>query len=71
MTKVDAAIEDLKALPPSNLERAADYIHRLKLINDQERHAIIDRTAGSLTREEADELERIIAEGCEQLDEQD
>jgi hypothetical protein len=35
------------------------------------RHAIIDRTAGSLTREEADELERIIAEGCEQLDEHD
>jgi hypothetical protein len=35
----------------------------------RERHAIIDRTAGSLTREEADEWERIIAEGCEQLDE--
>jgi hypothetical protein len=71
MTKLDAAIEDLKALPPSNLERAADYIHRLKLITDQERHAIIDRTSGSLTHEEADELERIITEGCEQLDEQD
>jgi hypothetical protein len=69
MTKLDAVIEDLKALPPSNLERAADYIHRLKLITDQEHHAIIDRTAGSLTRDEADELERIIADGCEQLDE--
>ena len=69
MTKLDSVIEDLKALPPSNLERAADYIHRLKRITDQERYAIIDRTAGSLTREEADELERIIAEGCEQLDE--
>jgi 2,3-bisphosphoglycerate-independent phosphoglycerate mutase len=61
----------LKTLPPSNLERAADYIHRLKLITDQERHAIIDRTAGSLSREEADEWERIIAEGCEQVDEHD
>jgi hypothetical protein len=71
MTKLDAAIEDLKALPPSNLERTADYIDRLKRITDQERQAIIDRTAGSLTREEADELERIIAEGCEQLDEHD
>jgi len=71
MTKIDAVIEDLKALPPSNLERAADYIYRLKLITDQERHSIIDRTAGSLTRNEADELERIIAEGCEQLDKHD
>jgi hypothetical protein len=69
MTKLDAAIEDLRTLPPSNLERAADYIHRLKLITDQERHAIIDRTAGSLTPKEADELERIITEGCERLDE--
>ena len=68
MAKLDAIIEDLKTLPPSNLERAADYIHRLKLITEQERHAIIDRTAGSLTREEADQLERIIADGCERLD---
>ncbi len=71
MVKLDAVIQDLKALPPSNLERAADYIRRLKLITDQERNAIIDRTAGSLTGEEADELERIIAEGCEQLHERD
>jgi hypothetical protein len=70
MIKLDAVVEDLKALPPSNLERAADCIHRPKLISDQERHAIIDRAAGSLTREEAD-LERIIADGCEQLDEHD
>jgi hypothetical protein len=58
MAKLDAVIEDLKALPPSNLERAADYIHRLRLITDKERYAIIDRTAGSLTHDEADELVR-------------
>jgi hypothetical protein len=69
MAKPDAVIEDWKALPPAHLDRAADYIQRLKRITDQERNAIIDRTAGSLTREEADEWERIIAEGCEQLDE--
>jgi len=53
------------------LERAAGYIRRLKLITGQKRHAVFDRTAGSLTREEAGELERIIAEGCEQLNEHD
>ena len=68
MTKLDAVIEDLRALPSSNLERAADYIHRLKLITDQERHAIIDGTAGSLTREGsrrtgADYRRRLLAAG--------
>jgi hypothetical protein len=67
-TELESVINDLKALPPSNPERAADYIHRLKLVTDQERHAITGRTAGSLTCEESDELERIIAEGCEQPD---
>ena len=48
--------------PPAHLDRAADCIQRLKRITDQERNAIIDRTVGSLTREEADEWERIIAQ---------
>ena len=49
---------------------AADYIHRLRTISDAERAAIIDRTAGSLTAEEGDELARIIEDGCEQIDEE-
>lgn len=61
----------MKALAPSKLQRATDYIHRLNRISDRERDAIVNRTSGSLTREEADELERIIAEGCERLDERD
>jgi hypothetical protein len=71
VVKLDAIIEDLKTLPPSNLERAADYIHRLARIGEQERRSILERTAGSLTRQEADELERIIAEGCERIDDRD
>jgi hypothetical protein len=69
MSKLEAAVEELKALPPERLDRAADYIHRLMTISETERTAIIDRTAGSLTAAEADELERIIDKGCEQLDE--
>ena len=38
------------------LDRAADYIHKLKTISHAERVAIIDRTSGSLTKEEGDEL---------------
>jgi hypothetical protein len=69
MSNLEAIVEDLKKLPPHRLESAADYIHRLKTISDAERSAIIDRTAGSLTAAEGDELARIIKEGCEQIDE--
>lgn len=71
MSKLEAIVEELKTLPPNRLESAADYIHKLKMISDAERIAIIDRTSGSLTPEEGDELARIIEEGCEQIDERD
>jgi len=69
--KLESIVEDLKALPPNRLASAADFIHKLRTTSDAERSAIIDRTAGSLTPEEGDELARIIEEGCEQVDERD
>jgi hypothetical protein len=71
VSKLEAIVEELKTLPPNRLESAADYIHKLKTISDAERIAIIDRTSGSLTPEEGEELARIIEEGCEQIDEPD
>ncbi len=71
MIKLESIVEDLKALPPNRLASAADFIHKLRTTSDAERSAIIDRTAGSLTPEEGDELARIIEEGCEQVDERD
>ena len=71
MSNLESILEDLKTLPPNRLESAADYIHKLRTISDAERIAIINRTAGSLTTEEGDELARIIEEGCEQIDERD
>jgi hypothetical protein len=67
-SRLESIVEDLKSLPPNRLASAADYIHKLRTISDAERSAIIDRTAGSLTAEEGEELDRIIEEGCEQLD---
>jgi len=69
VSKLDTIVEELKTLPPDRLDSAADYIHRLKTISGAERIAIIERTAGSLTPEEGDELARIIEEGCERIDE--
>jgi len=71
VSKLEAIVEELKALPPDRLDSAADYIHRLKTISRTERMAIVERTAGSLTPEEGDELARIIEEGCERIDERD
>jgi hypothetical protein len=69
VSSLESIVEDLKSLPPTRLEVAADFVHRLKRISEQERQAILTRTAGALSLEEADELERVIEEGCEQIDE--
>lgn len=47
----------------------ADFVHRLKRICEEERQSIIARTAGAISPEEADDLERAIDEGCEKADE--
>ncbi|MBI1791579.1 MAG: hypothetical protein HYR60_28960 [Acidobacteria bacterium] len=69
MSPLESIVEDLKALPPARLEVAADFVHRLKRISEEERQAILIRTAGALSAEEAGELERVIEEGCEKVDE--
>jgi len=69
VSRLEAIVEDLKSLPPAKLEAAADFVQRLRRINEEEREAILTRTAGALSPEEADELNRVIEEGCEKIDE--
>jgi hypothetical protein len=38
-------------------------------IGEEERPSILNRTAGAVSREEADDLGRAIDEGCEKVDE--
>ena len=66
---VENIVEGLKSLPPARLEVAAELVHRLKRISEEERQAALARTAGCLSPEEAGELERVIEEGCEQINE--
>ncbi len=54
VSRLEAIIEDLKSLPPAQLETAADIVHRLKRISEDERKAILARTAGALSPVEAD-----------------
>ena len=53
----------------NHFENAPGSIQKRKSISDEERAAILERTAGSLTEAEGEELNRIIEEGCEQIDE--
>ena len=69
VSRLESIVEDLKSLPPEKLEAAADFIRRLKPISDAEREAALARTFGCLSPEEADEMERVIEEGCEQINE--
>lgn len=71
MSHLETIVEDLRSLPPGKLELAADYIQRLRRISQEEKQAVLKRTSGSLSREEADELDKAIEEGCERVDERD
>ena len=69
MSPLDNIFEDLKALPPDRLEMAASFIRRLRPISQVEREAALARTFGCLSTEEADEMERVVEEGCDQINE--
>ena len=69
VSSLETIVEELKTLPPARLAVAADFVHRLSRVSEEEREAIFARTAGALPPEEADELERVIEEGCEKVDE--
>jgi len=71
VSHLETIVEDLRSLPPGKLELAADYIQRLRRISQEEKQTVLERTSGSLSREEADELDKVIEEGCERVDERD
>jgi flagellar motor switch protein FliG len=68
VSRLQAIVEDLKLLPPEKLEAAAEFIRRLKPISQDEREAILARTFGSLSQEDADAMQKAIEEGCERVD---
>jgi hypothetical protein len=69
VSRLESSVEDLKSLPPEKLEAAADFIRRLKPVSQEEREAILARTFGSLSQEDADAMLKGIEEGCERIDE--
>lgn len=70
VSRFETIVEDLRSLPPDKLEVAGDFIRRLKPVSQEEREAILARTFGSLSQEDADAMQKAIEEGCEKIDEQ-
>ena len=71
MSLLEAIVEELKTLPPARLEQAAGYVSRLKEASQAERVTALKKTAGTLTKEEADAWEQAINEDCERVDDRD
>lgn len=68
MSVLEAAMEELKALPPHKLEEAVRYLHSLREESLAERNAALLKTAGTLSKEEADEWDAAIREDCRKID---
>jgi len=69
MSALEAIVEDLRALPPDKVEDAAWFVHALVADARRERAAILTVTANSLSMADVDEMEKAIADSCEDTDE--
>ena len=61
-------IEDIHALPPDGLKKAAGYVHILKERSIRRRDAVLKSTATAFSSSEAKAMEQAIEEGCERID---
>ena len=68
MNALETVIEELKALPPEGLDRAAEYVRQLRENAAVERRGVLAVTAGCLSGEVGASLAEAIDEGCERID---
>jgi len=71
VSTLETIVKELTNLPPHKLALAANYVQGLREVSHEERMAAFEATAGSLSTEEAGELERVIEESCERIDPSD
>jgi hypothetical protein len=68
MSTLEATVEELKSLAPTELAKAAGYIHKLKVADCRDGRLALEQAFGCMTPTEAGEMERAIAENCERAD---
>ena len=69
MKSFELAIAHLRSLPPPAQVQAVDFIERLRVASLEERRESLRRSAGTMSKEEADAFEQAIHESCERVDE--
>lgn len=68
MSSLELAVATLRSLPEAFQGQAVEFIHKLHAATRQERQEALRKTAGCLTGEEADAMERTIEESFEHVD---
>jgi hypothetical protein len=68
MSALETIVEDLKSLPDDKVDDAAWFVHALVVDSTKARAAMLKRTATALSPEDVDEMEKAIAETCEEVD---
>ena len=71
MSTLEIIVKELTNLPPHKLALAANYVQGLREVSREERLAAFEATAGSLSTDEANELEQAIEDRCERIDPSD
>ena len=67
MSILELAMEELKAIPSHKLSEAIQFLHKLREQSQGERIAALEASAGCLSPEEADEMDRALAD-CRRID---
>ena len=67
MSALSVIVDELKTLPPKELEAAALFIHDLKVKRKHEKDQMLHDTAGSLSGSNAEAFAHAI-EDCEKID---
>lgn len=68
MSTLETIVKELSNLPAYKLASVPTHVHGVRELSLKEKLAVLEATGGSLTTEEADELERAIKEGSERID---
>ncbi len=67
MTVLEAIKADLESLPATALQSVADCVQQIRQCAKADRQAAFDASFGCMTKDETDEFDRVIEEGCERL----
>lgn len=68
MTAEETIMADLESLPANALQSVADFVQQIRQRATADRQAAFDASFGSMTKDEADEFDRVIEEGCERIE---